>query len=103
MSTVGDLTHLEPGQVIVFGGNRTTTVPEELAASFVAGDRLVVDDATGDLLHIPGATWDGAVAAVDAASAAFDELRRCGDDQITGFFGAFADRLADDALMEGVR
>ena len=103
MSTVGELTHLEAGQVIVFGGNRTTTVPEELAASFVAGDRLVVVDATGDLLHVPGAAWDGAVAAIDAASGAFGELRRCSDSQITDFFGALADRLADDALMEGVR
>jgi glutamate-5-semialdehyde dehydrogenase len=33
---------------------------------------------------------------VSAASGAFGELARCGDDQITTFFQSFADHLADD-------
>ena len=49
------LERLEPGQVIVFGGDRTTTVPADLAAAFSPGDRLVVVQETGALLHVPAA------------------------------------------------
>ncbi len=49
------LERLEPGQPIVFGGDRVTPVPAELAAAFRPGDRLVVVQETGDLLHVPAA------------------------------------------------
>ena len=49
------LTHLEPGRSLVYGGDRVTVVPPELAAAFAAGDRLVVVQETGDLLHVPQA------------------------------------------------
>ena len=41
--------------MLVYGGDRATVVPAELAAAFAAGDRLVVVQDTGDLLHIPRA------------------------------------------------
>ena len=37
---IEELTQLEEGQPIVFGGNRTVRVSHDLAAAFVAGDRL---------------------------------------------------------------
>lgn len=94
---------LEPGQPIVFGGDRVTRVPALLAAAFRAGDRLLVDQATGDLLHVPAAGQAAARTAVDAAVAAFDALAACPDDQITEFFETFAAHLADDAVLALVR
>ncbi|MEO5901504.1 MAG: aldehyde dehydrogenase family protein, partial [Ilumatobacteraceae bacterium] len=98
----GELTQLTPGQPIIYGGNRVTYVPDELAASFTAGDRLVVVHETGELLHVPRADHDTVSAAVDAAASAFAALVDVGDDQITAFFGTFADRLADDALFDAI-
>ncbi len=90
------LTSLTPGMPIPWGGDRITHVSDELAAAFTAGDRLVVVQDTGDLLHIPEAAWKTAAAAVDAATAAFAQLRSVTDDSITAFYQAFADQLEDD-------
>jgi glutamate-5-semialdehyde dehydrogenase len=84
------LDHLEPGQPIVYGGDRVTRVPAELAATFVTGDRLVVVQETGDLLHVPAAEHAAATTAVDAAVHAFGALAACEDGAITEFFDAFA-------------
>jgi glutamate-5-semialdehyde dehydrogenase len=81
---------------IPWGGDRITHVTDELAAAFTAGDRLVVVQDTGDLLHIPEAAWKTAADAVGAATAAFAELRSVSDDSISAFYRAFADRLEDD-------
>ena len=86
----GELVTLEAGQQIVFGGNRVTTVPAELAAAFVAGDRLLVVQETGDLLHVPAAEHAAATRAVDGAVAAFAGLATCSDEQVTAFFDGFA-------------
>lgn len=88
--------HLEPGMAVPYGGDRVARVPDELAAAFQAGDRLVVVQATGDLLHIPAAPWQVAHDAVTAAVDAFDALGTVTDDQITAFYEAFAVRLEDD-------
>ena len=69
--TVAVLRRLVPGQLVPFGGNRVATVPDELAAAFVDGDRLVVVHDTGDLLHIPRAEHERVHHAVGAAAAAF--------------------------------
>ena len=94
---------LTPGQPIVFGGNRVTMVPEELAAAFAPGDRLLVVQETGDLLHVPATEHAAATRAVDAAVAAFGDLATCTDDEITAFFEAFAGRLADDDVLAPIR
>jgi glutamate-5-semialdehyde dehydrogenase len=93
---------LEPGQPIVFGGDRVTHVSAELAATFTAGDRLLVDQSTGALLHVPAAEQAIAEAAVSAALDAFQRLAACTDDQITDFFERFADLLADDTVFGDV-
>ncbi|MEM7337719.1 MAG: aldehyde dehydrogenase family protein [Actinomycetota bacterium] len=94
---ISELTHLEANQPIVFDGNRVTHVSAELAASFVAGDRLVVVSDSGALLHIPASEWATARGAVGRAADAFGRLGAVADHQITAFFTAFAARLADDA------
>lgn len=97
------LERLEAGQPVVFGGNRVTRVTPELAAAFGPGDRLLVVQETGDLLHVPAAEHRAAATAVGAAVEAFGALATCTDVQITAFFEAFAARLADDAAMVPIR
>ena len=96
---VTSLTSLVAGQPVIYGGDKVATVSAELAETFVAGDRLVVVNDTGDLIHIPRVEWETASAAVGRAAAAFADLGAIDDDAITSFFGAFADRLADDAVF----
>jgi glutamate-5-semialdehyde dehydrogenase len=96
---VNRLQRLEPGQVLVYGGDRTAVVTPELAAAFTAGDHIVVDPAGGQILHVPRAEHVRVSAAVTAAHDAFFGLARCSDAQITDFFERFADRLADDAVF----
>ena len=91
------LTRLNPGMAIPYGGDRVTLVSEELAAAFCPGDRLVVVQSTGDLLHIPSEAWEIAVRAVDRAHRAFSALGAVTDHQITDFYDAFARRLVDDS------
>lgn len=91
------LSGLTPGQPIVYGGDRVAYVSDELAAAFGPGDHIVVDPATGTILHVPADVRELAAVAVSRATAAFSDLARCTDEQITSFFHEFADRLADDA------
>ncbi len=93
------LTHLEAGMPIIYGGNKVVQVPAELAAAFQGGDRLVVVQDTGALLHIPADDWDTAAGAVGAAWTAFGQMGTVTDGQITAFYEAFADRLADDGAF----
>lgn len=90
------LERLDPGMPIVYGGDRVAYVPAALAAAFQPGDRLIVVQATGDLLHIPSVEWEVAREAVDAAHRAFLRMGAVSDDQISAFYRAFADRLAGD-------
>ena len=70
---------------------------DELAAAFVAGDRLLVVNDSGQLLHIPSSrvgychrsSWSGAYDA-------FGRLGVVSDEKISRFFDLFADYLADD-------
>jgi glutamate-5-semialdehyde dehydrogenase len=94
--TSGVLERLTPGMAIPFGGNRLAVVPDELAARFKAGDRLIVVDRTGDLLHVPAEVQEVAASAVGRAHAAFQRMGQVEDARITRFFAAFAERLADD-------
>jgi len=90
------LERLQPGQAIVYGGDRVAYVSAELAAAFRAGDRLLVAPDTGSLLHIPAAEQAIAAGAVGRARAAFAAMGEVTDDAISAFFDAFAGNLADD-------
>lgn len=100
--TNGRLEALAPGQAIPFGGDRVAFVSPELAATFRAGDRLVVVQDAGDLLHIPAAEHAAAQGAVSRAAAAFARMGEVTDAAITAFFDAFAARLADDAVWAAI-
>ncbi len=93
------LTQLMAGMQIPYGGDRVATVSDELAASFEEGDRLVVVQTTGDLLHVPAADWAVAQAAVGTAAEAFSRMATVSDDQITAFYEAFARRLEDEDVF----
>lgn len=90
------LVHLEAGQQIVFGGDRVVTVDSSLADAFKAGDRLVVIQSTGDLLHIPAAEQAVVDQAVSNAVEGFAALAHCSDAAVTAFFARFAELLGDD-------
>ena len=96
------LTSLTPGMPIPFGGDRLARVSPELAAKFVSGDRLIVVQETGDLLHVPAGSQALAEAAVGRAAEAFAALGHASDDEISDFFNAFAERLADDAAWASI-
>ena len=97
--TISGLESLTAGQFIVFGGNRVTTVSSALADVFSPGDRLVVVQDTGDLLHVPAGEHAIVEAAVSNAVSGFAGLAQCSDDQITAFFSKFAVLLADDSAF----
>ena len=87
------LDQLTPGMAIPYGGDRVARVPAELAARFHAGDRLVVVQETGALLHVPAAQHAAAATAVERAARAFQAMGFVSDDQVSAFFEAFAARL----------
>lgn len=88
---------------LLFAGNRVMHVPEDVAARFRAGDSLMVVEATEELLLIPAAERAIAEAAVTRAHDAFAALATAPDDAISGFYAAFADRLADEAIWSRIR
>ncbi len=90
------LDKLTAGMPIPFGGNRVAVVSPELAAAFQAGDRLVVVQETGALLHVPAAVQEIAQEAVGRAHAAFRQMGQVSDEQVSKFFKLFASRLDDD-------
>lgn len=98
----GRLDALAPGQAIPFAGDRVAFVTPELAAVFRPGDRLVVVQDTGDLLHIPQTEARAAAAAVESAAAAFSRMGEVSDAAITDFFEAFARRLEDNAVWAAI-
>jgi glutamate-5-semialdehyde dehydrogenase len=96
------LTKLTAGQELVYGGDQVTTVTKELAETFVAGDRIVIVQDTGSLLHVPLTQHQLVTTAVDAAVSAFGELATCGDEQISDFFVRFAGAVDDDTVFADV-
>lgn len=93
------LTELTPGMPIVFGGDKVTHVSDELARVFEPGDRLVVVQDTGDLLHIRSEVWSDVDVTVARAAQAFADLKGVADAQISQFFTEFAARIEDDGVF----
>jgi glutamate-5-semialdehyde dehydrogenase len=93
---IEQLTALEPGMAIPWGGTNLTRVSDELAAAFEPGDSLIVLQHSGELVHIPRSASHIASDAVGAAVDAFSEMGSVSDDQITHFYNAFAAALEDD-------
>jgi glutamate-5-semialdehyde dehydrogenase len=95
-ASTGRLETLQPGQAIVYGGDRVAYVSAELAATFRAGDRLLVAPDRGALLHVPAAEQAIAAGAVGRAREAFARMGEVSDAAISRFFDAFAAHLEDD-------
>jgi glutamate-5-semialdehyde dehydrogenase len=93
MTTLETLT---PGMPIVYGGDKVARVDDALAARFKAGDRLLVAQETGELMHVPAAVHAIAAEAVGRAHAAFAAMSAVTDEAVTAFFDAFAARLESD-------
>jgi glutamate-5-semialdehyde dehydrogenase len=94
---------LTPNMPIPYGGNQVAYVSDELANAFKSGDRLVVLQDTGDLLHIPASVWSVASGAVGRAAGAFSAMGSTTDEQVTAFYNEFAARLTDDTSFGGIR
>lgn len=92
--SIGQLTHLETGMKIPFGGDRFAVVDQALAESFTTGDRLYVVQDTGALLHVPSHVVHDVTHSVDAAVSAFDDLRSVPPSNIVDFYRQVATRLA---------
>lgn len=87
---------------VLYGGDKVTYVPEDLAEAFAPGDRVLVVQSTGDLLHLPAHDHIKATEAVSSAVGAFAAMGAVSDDQITRFYREFAARLADDAVFSKI-
>lgn len=87
---------LTAGQTIISTSGSTFTVESQLAEAFQPGDRLLVAGNPQELLHLPGNEVEIAQRAVSRAQNAFTELNSVTDLDITHFFQAFSDRLAND-------
>jgi glutamate-5-semialdehyde dehydrogenase len=98
----GVLTGLVAGQRIPYGGDRWTEVSADIASAFRLGDRIVVVQTTGDVLHIPAEVSRITDAAVESARRGFSELADVSAEQISSFYSSFADRLSDDAIFEPI-
>lgn len=90
------LESLTAGMPLVVGGDRVTTVPPDIADAFRAGDALLVMPGSGEVLHVPAAERQAARDAVGDAVEAFAAMGTVTDEQISAFYAAFADSLADD-------
>lgn len=99
---IAKLTRLTAGMPIPFGGDRMAVVSDALAEAFQAGDRLVVVQDSGALLHIPGPVHDIAARAVTRAHDAFARMGGVSDAAITKFFALFAARLGDDGVWAAI-
>lgn len=97
------LEKLTPGMQIPFGGDRVAVVGDELARAFRTGDRLVVVQDTGDLLHIPASVWETAQEAIDRAHTAFSQMASVGPAALTEFYRRFGERLAHPGSFDAIR
>lgn len=97
------LRELTAGQVVPFGGDRFTTVSERLAADFRPGDRLIVVQESGDLLHVPANVAAMVQQAVEGAAEAFRRLGTIDLSRVDHFYDEFASRLSDDRTFAPIR
>lgn len=102
LPAIGRLTSLSVGQVIPFGGDRFVSVDPELASRFVEGDRLVVVQDTGSLIHVPRAVVDIVDSAVSRAAVGFARLAEIDPSIVDAFYERFAETLSDDAVFSKV-
>ena len=99
MNAPEPLTSLSPGMPLLVGGDRVVRVDDQLAEAWSPGDRLIVLDDTGAVLHVPAADQKVAEDAVSRAVDAFGRMGAVSDDAVSAFYEAFARRLEDDEVF----
>jgi glutamate-5-semialdehyde dehydrogenase len=95
---MAELQRVSPGMQILYAGNRLATVSDDVAERFQPGDRLLVVQTTGEVLHVPSDQWQTASKAVSLAVEAFQELNQVEDSAVSIFFERFATYLEDDEI-----
>ena len=98
-TSTGALTSLEPGMVIPFGGRHWVRVDEDLARAFRPGDRLLVLQTDGTLIHVTAAVAACVDGSVARAQKAFEVMRDLDQNKVTDFYRVFADRLRDEEIF----
>jgi glutamate-5-semialdehyde dehydrogenase len=96
------LGELREGMQLLMGGNRLLTVDGDLAERFRPGDEIYAPDAEGGVLLVPAEQRRIVDEAVGSAAAAFATMGAVSEAQISSFYAAFAERLADDAVWQGI-
>jgi glutamate-5-semialdehyde dehydrogenase len=99
-SANGEITALTPGLGLLYAGNRLAYPSPEVRAAFRPGDRLLVIERDGAVLHVPADQHDLVNEAVTHAQASFEALRAVADEQVDTFFTLLAARLADDDIWQ---
>ncbi len=91
-----DLRDVAAGTPVVVG-DKVCTMPR-----IADGDRVLPVHAAGEILTIPIAEQQTVADAVARTHRAFREMADVTDEQISGFFRAFADRLADETVWSTI-
>ncbi|MFM8562943.1 MAG: aldehyde dehydrogenase family protein [Acidimicrobiia bacterium] len=91
----GELTELRAGDRIPYAGTKFVEVDGDLARMFAPGDRLIVVQEDGSLVHVTRAVADDVDAAVTRAHAAFVDSA-IEEDRVTSFYETFATILEND-------
>ncbi len=87
---------------VVYGGNKIAHVDVDLARDFKSGDRLIVVQDDGALLHVPAEQWNIAERSVSMATEAFAAMSTVTDEQITEFFSHFASNLKNEQIFSAI-
>jgi glutamate-5-semialdehyde dehydrogenase len=96
------LSRLEPGTLMLVGGDRVFRVSQELAERFNPGDSLLPVTGLNEVLHLPYAQKRMSDQAVARATQAFRAMAGVKVEQSALFYEAFARRLADDSIWKRV-
>lgn len=80
-------------------GDDTVIIGEELARTFVEGDRIIGIAESGEILHLPRADILLVDEAVTRCHRAFEALQTVSEEAISSFFCAFAELLSDDRII----
>jgi glutamate-5-semialdehyde dehydrogenase len=87
---------------LLVAGNQLVSVSPELAAKFKDGDVLHVARGSHEVLHVPAEVEQLVRSTVDRSCAAFAQLGAVSEQQISGFFAGFAERLRSDATWREI-
>ncbi|MFZ9231869.1 MAG: glutamate-5-semialdehyde dehydrogenase, partial [Ilumatobacteraceae bacterium] len=86
----GELTELVAGTRIPFGGSRWVEIDADTASRFRPGDRMIVIQEDGSLVHVPRSVAVTVDETVSRARTAFEAMGFIEQDRVTHFFDRFA-------------